>query len=305
MDNIANMLAVALSENEVRYISWERIEEEIRLKACQVIIWEERLDGFGNLIRIKDYLRQIIADTDTDHKIIFMTLDVGLCNYRLQQIDPAWDAVEQLSFLSTQRFGQTGIFDSFHYELKQSPGQVFTIECPHDLRTGLAELLKEVNTASLLSMGIFAAYNYACKVVPKIDTGHKVFWRASSRGAQQLLEIEAGEFVALHVSSRNLDGSLILKTYGDGLPTGQIIEFLNSALKNEQPYLEGVDGIYTYLGSGSHEFMELILSGGSDNISLLNPFWRWNWPDVPGADNKYGQSAFTELAEAIWLGEHV
>ncbi|MFC1480773.1 hypothetical protein ACFL6E_00825 [Candidatus Neomarinimicrobiota bacterium] len=299
------MLAVALSESEVRYISWERIEEEIRLKACQVITWEERLDGFGNLIRIKDYLRQIIADTDTDHKIIFMTMDVRMCNYRLQQIDPAWDAVEQLDFLSNQRYGQTTVFDSFHYELRHIPGQVFTIECPHDLRIGLSELLKEDETASLLSMGIFAAYNYACKVVPNIDTGHRIIWRASSRGAQQLLEIDSGEFVALHISSRNGDGSLGLQTYGAGLPEGQIIEFLNSAVKNEQPDLEGIDGIYTYFGSGSHEFMELILSGESDNISLLNPFWRWNWPDVPGADNKYAQSAFTELAEAIWLDEHV
>ena len=299
------MLAVALSESEIRYMSWERIEEEIRLKACQVITWDERLDGFSSLIRIKDYLRQIIADTETDHRVIFMTLDVGLCNYRLQQIDPAWDAEEQLNFHSELRYGQTKIFDSFHYELKQAPGQVFTIECPHDLRTGVAELLNEDKTASLLSMGIFAAHNYARKVVPKIDTGHKIIWRASSRGAQQLLEIDAGEFVALHVSSRTNDGGLGLRTYGAGLPAGQIIEFLNAAIKNEQPGLEGVDGIYTYLGSGSHEFMELILSGESDNIVLLNPFWRWNWPDVPGADNKYGQSAFTELAEAVWLGEHV
>ncbi len=299
------MLAVALSKSEIRYISWELVEDETRLKACQVIPFEERLDGFGSLIRIEDYLRQIIADTDTNHQVIFMTLDVGLCNYRLQQIDPAWEVAEQLDFISAQRYGVSDVYDSFHYEMKHTPGHIFTVECPRNMRTSVAALLNENDTAGLLSMGIFSAHNYARKVAPQIDAGHQVIWRASSQGVQQLLELDEGEFVALHTSTRKGNGALGLQSYGMGLPEDQIIEFLNAAWSDEQAKLAGVDKIYTYFGSGSHEFMEMILSSGEEHITLLNPFVHWNWPAVPGADNKYNQSAFTELAEAIWLGEHV
>ncbi|MCH7497827.1 MAG: hypothetical protein IH971_08250 [Candidatus Marinimicrobia bacterium] len=301
------MLAIAFSGHELRYIHWTRTGAEVRLNACQVIPWESELDPFRDVARVRDLIQRIIVDTgDADETPIFVTVDAGLCHFALQEIDPQWNAREQLDFIQRERFGDEPLYASFQYPLSLGAGQYLNVDCPMVLRRAVENALPA--TADLphsLSVGLFAAHSYAQRVVPALERGRRLFWRTSAGGHDQFLEIEDGEFKAIHFFQRHATAVQHLRTIGQSGLQVAIATFVEQLSGGREAEFPEVDDVFVYLGSGSSSFLEGVLQVEQSALSLLNPFWRWNWPEVPEADNRFTQSAFTELADAVWAGQDV
>ncbi len=275
--------------------------------ACQVLPWEQALDGFHNVSQIRDTIRQISEEVLADSPSrISIALDAEFCNYSLMEIDPTWSADEQLEFSLHQRFGDTPFFRSFQYPVDAANGVYLNIDCPVVLRraihTALASFRQEKH---LLAIGIFSAFSYALRNNSSLEHGRHLFWRASSHGRDQWLEINNGEFQALHLMDR--DGSRVrhVHTVGHSRLKKAIASFIEQLGDGQDALFPEVETVYTYLGSGHPDFLAAIFERELSSISLLNPFWQWNWPDVPEADNRFEQSAFVELANSIWQQNNV
>ncbi|UCD38444.1 MAG: hypothetical protein JSW54_02920, partial [Fidelibacterota bacterium] len=118
-------------------------------------------------------------------------------------------------------------------------------------------------------------------------------------------EILDGEFIALHFFNRTVTKVRPLTTIGRSHLQEPIVDFIEQLSDGQDAMFPEVDSVFSYLGSGGTGFLEQILEIEQSTLSLLNPFWRWNWPEVPEADNRFTQSAFSELADAVWAVQHV
>ncbi|UCH61869.1 MAG: hypothetical protein JSU77_08645 [Fidelibacterota bacterium] len=301
------MLAIAFSGHEVRYINWDRSGEDVRLIACQVIPWEREVDPFRDVARIREMIQRIIAEIRDDEATpVYLTLDAGLCHFSVMEIDPAWNAKEQLDFIQRTRFGSESLYASFQYPVESGAGSYLNVDCPTVLRRAVKSALPHIDSAThLLNIGVFSAYSYAKRVVPALERGRRLFWRASERGPDQFLEIQEGAFQALHFFERDASKVRPCTTVGDSRLQEPIVAFVEQLAEGQETSFPEVENVFVYLGSGDTGFLEHVLQVEQSALSLLNPFWRWNWPDVPEADNRFTQSAFSELADAVWVAEHV
>lgn len=302
------MLAIAVSSREVRYINWDKQIDEVKLVACQVIPWEQEVDGFHNVASIREMIQRVLAEVkDEDKSLVYVTLDAAFCNYSVMEVDPGWDVKEQLGFIRQNRFGDRPFYDSFQFALSDNSGLYLNVDCPVVLRRAVYAALPQNNGAAAhqLSIGIFSAYSYASRVVPGLDRGRRLFWRASERGDDQFLEVQDGQFQALHLLQR--DGSKVVQvtTVGRHDLKEPIAAFVEQLTGGEDALFPEVESVFVYLGSGNADFLAGILGREQSSLSLLNPFWRWNWPEVPEADNRFTQSAFSELADAVWATQRV
>lgn len=300
------MLAIAVSGHEVRYFIWERIGEEVSLQSCQVIPWGQELDGFHNVAAIRDMIQRIIADVpERDRLVTYVSLDAGFCQYSLLEIDPHWDANDQLGYIRDSRIGDITLYDSFQYPMTHVAGQYLNIDCPIVLRKAItAGLPDNPKTRRYLTIGLFSAYSYASRVVPALDRGRHLFWRISGSGQDQFLEVDDGEFRGLHLMDRE-NGHVEVRTVGDDSLQKPIIALVEQLMQGEDAPFPEVEDVFVYHGSGDTTFLEHLFSREQSSLALMNPFWRWNWPNVPDADNRYLQSAFAELADAIWVHQRV
>ena len=301
------MLAIAFTDQEVRYINWDRSGEEVRLIACQVIPWEREIDPFRDVARIREMIQRIIAEAkEVETAQVYLTLDAGLCHFSVMEIDPAWNAKEQLDFTQRSRFGPGLLYASFQYPIENSPGCYLNVDCPKVLRRAVKSALPEADLAThFLSIGVFSAYSYAKRVVPALERGRRLFWRTSERGPDQFLEIEEGVFRALHFFRRDASKGHPCTTIGNSHLQGPIAAFVERLTDGQDASFPEVEDVFVYLGSGGTGFLERVMQTEQSTLSLLNPFWRWNWPEVPEADNRFTQSAFSELADAVWAAERV
>ncbi|MFB0516022.1 MAG: hypothetical protein ACETWG_05390 [Candidatus Neomarinimicrobiota bacterium] len=301
------MLAIAISGFEVRYFVWDRSGEEVRLVACQVIPWERELDPFLDVAHIRDMIQQILAEASEDATApVYLTLDAAFCHFSLLEVDPAWDASEQLEYILRNRFGTEPLYASFQYPLVSDLGLYLNVDCPLVLRRAVQTALPTKSTADhLLSIGVFSAYNYAKRVVPALERGRRLFWRTSEHSLDQFLEIQDGEFRALHFLERNTSRVSLLKTVGHSRLQEPIAAFVEELQEGRDAIFPEVESVFVYLGSGGTDFLERVMRSEQTTLALLNPFWRWNWPEVPEADNRFTQSAFSELADAVWAVKHV
>ncbi|MBA7605152.1 hypothetical protein ES703_12281 [subsurface metagenome] len=301
------MLAIAFSGHEVRYINWDRSGEKIRLIACQVIPWEREVDPFRDVACIREMIQRIIAEAnEVETAPVYLTLDAGLCHFSVMEIDPAWNAKEQLDFIQRARFGTEPLYASFQYPVENSTGFYLNVDCPTVLRRAVKSALPHTaSSAHLLNIGVFAAYSYARRVVPALERGRRLFWRASERGPDQFLEIQEGAFRALHFFERDASKVRPCTTIGNSRLQGPIAAFVEQLTDGQDAIFPEVEDVFVYLGSGGTGFLEHVMQVEQSALSLLNPFWRWNWPEVPEADNLFTQSAFSELADAVWAAEHV
>ncbi len=301
------MLAIAFSGHEVRYINWDRSGEEVRLIACQVIPWEREVDPFRDVARIREMIQRIIGEVNEDETApIYLTLDAGLCHFSTMEIDPAWNAKEQLDFTQRARFGTEPLYASFQYPVDDSTRFYLNVDCPMVLRRAVKSALPQTaSSAHFLNIGVFSTYSYARRVVPALERGRRLFWRASECGPDQFLEIQEGAFRALHFFER--DGLKVRHrtTVGNSRLQGPIAAFVEQLTEGQEASFPEVEDVFVYLGSGGTGFLEHMMRVEQSALSLLNPFWRWNWPEVPEADNRFTQSAFSELADAVWAAEHV
>ena len=302
------MLAIAVSSHELRYINWDKQVDEVRLVACQVIPWEQEVDGFHNVASIRKMIQTVLAEVEEeDQSLVYITLDAAFCNYSVMGIDPAWDVKEQLGFIRKNRFGDRPFYDSFQLALDDAAGLYLNIDCPTVLRRAVdAALPRDADGAAhQLSIGIFSAYSYANQVVPGLNRGRRLFWRASELGNDQFLEVQDGQFQALHLLQR--DGSKVVQvtTVGRSDLKEPLAAFVEQLMGGEDALFPEIESVFVYLGSGNADFLASILGREQSSLSLLNPFWRWNWPEVPEADNRFTQSAFAELADAIWVSQRV
>ncbi len=301
------MLAIAFSGHELRYIQWERSGDEVRLLASQVIPWGREINPFRDVARVRDLLQKIIAEAGTsDGTPVYITLDAAFCHFAVQQVDPEWDTEEQLDSIQRGRFGSEPLYASFQFPLDDGAGDYLNVDCPMVLRRAVETALPTTSeVAHFLSIGLFSAHSYAQRVVPALDRGSRLFWRSSADGSEQFLEIRHGAFRALHFFQRTPDDVRHLRTIGNGRLVEPIAEFVRQLQDGQNAIFPEVDNVFVYLGSGDTAFLEEVLAVEQSTLSLLNPFWRWNWPEVPEADNRFTQSAFTELADAIWAVEDV
>ncbi|UCD39091.1 MAG: hypothetical protein JSW54_06320 [Fidelibacterota bacterium] len=301
------MLAIAISAHEIRYIIWERSGEELQLVGCQVIPWEHELNPFRDVARIRDMIQRIVAEAGVNKTgPVYVTLDASFCHFSLAEVDPTWNAEEQLEFISLCRFGGESLYTSFQYPLADTSGLFLNIDCPSLMRRAIQTVLPANSSYShSLSVGVFSAYSYAKRVVPALERGHRLFWRASEHGPDQFLEILDGEFIALHFFNRTVSKIRPLATVGNSRLQEPIVDFIEQLSDGQDAMFPEVDSVFSYLGSGGIGFLEQILETEQSTLSLLNPFWRWNWPEVPEADNRFTQSAFSELADAVWAAQHV
>lgn len=301
------MLAIAVSEREVRYLSWESHGDEVRLLACQVIPWEQTVDGFHNIANVRELIKQITAQNAADGlPLLYLTIDASFCKYSVLEVDPAWDVGEQLDFILKCRFGSTPFYESFQYPVDLVRGLYLNIDFPVVLRRAISAALPTVGTQQqLLSIGVFSAMNYARQVVPGLERGRRMFWRVSEDGRDQFLEILEGQFQALHLLDR--DGGQVhhITTTGRSKLRNPIATFVEQLAEGQDALFPEVENVFVYQGSGTQEFLERILEREQSSVSLLNPFWRWNWPEAPEADNRFNQSAFAELAHAVWAVKRV
>lgn len=301
------MLAIAVSEREIRYFSWEHHSDEVRLLSCQVIPWELPVDGFHNIAAVRELVKQIVADNSAEGMPgLYLTLDAAFCKYSILDVDPAWNVREQLDFVLKCRFGDTPFYESFQYPVDAITGRYLNIDCPVVIRRAINAALPVGGARDqLLSIGLFSAMKYAQKVVPGLERGRRMFWRVSSDGQDQFLEILDGEFQALHMLER--DGGRVqnITTTGQSKLRHQIASFVEQLADGEDALFPEVDNVFAYQGSGDTDMLEQMLEREQSSVSLLNPFWRWNWPETPDADNRYTQSSFSELAYAIWAVKHV
>ncbi|UCH63493.1 MAG: hypothetical protein JSU77_03315, partial [Fidelibacterota bacterium] len=114
-----------------------------------------------------------------------------------------------------------------------------------------------------------------------------------------------GAFQALHFFERDASKVRPCTTVGDSRLQEPIVAFVEQLAEGQETSFPEVENVFVYLGSGDTGFLEHVLQVEQSALSLLNPFWRWNWPEVPEADNRFTQSAFSELADAVWAAEHV
>jgi len=142
-------------------------------------------------------------------------------------------------------------------------------------------------------------------VVPALDRGRRLFWRVSEGGLDQFLEIQEGTFKALHFYERNNSVVRHSATIGNSNLQEAIIAFLRQLNEGRDASFPEVENVFAYLGSGGTDFLEQTMQVQQSTLAILNPFWRWNWPEVPEADNRFTQSAFSELADAVWVAENV
>lgn len=301
------MLAIALSGRELRFINWDSSGDEVQLVACQVLPWDEEVNGFQHVARIREVIQRVLGEVKVEENTpVYVTLDASFCHYSVVEVDAAWDVAEQLSFVRETRLGETPLFDSFQYPLDPLSGRYFNIDCPVVLRRTInAALPKRDFGEHILSIGLFSAYNYAKRVVPGLDRGGRLFWRVSASGNDELLEIQQGQFQAIHLIEREGDSVRHIHTVGDSQLQGSITSFIELASAGEDAQLPEIETVFAYLGAGDGQFLEKIFAVEQSTLSLLNPFWRWNWPEVPEADNRFTQSAFAELADAIWATQRV
>ena len=301
------MLAIALSGHEVRYVNWGRSGEEVRLIACQLIPWEREIDPFRDVARLREMIQRILNETGEDEtEPVYLTLDAGFCHFSVQEVDPAWDAKEQLDFIQRDRFGAEPLYASFQYPLGNNSGLYLNIDCPIVLRRAIKSALPpEAASTHSLNIGVFSAYSYAKRVVPALERGRRLFWRASERGPDQFLEIQEGTFRALHFLERDTSRMRPCTTIGNSHLQEPIAAFVEQLAEGQDATFPEVEDVFVYLGSGGTGFLEQVMQIEQSTLSLLNPFWRWNWPEVPEADNRFTQSAFTELADAVWVAQHV
>ena len=301
------MLAIAVSEREVRYLSWENYSDEVRLLACQVIPWEQPVDGFHNIAAVRELIKQIVADNAIEGLPgLYLTLDAAFCNYSLVDVDPAWDVRDQLDFILRSRFGSTPFYESFQYPVDATQGRYLNIDCPVVIRRAVnAALPGSGRDDQLLSIGLFSAMKYAQKVVPGMERGRCLFWRISSDGRDQFLEVLDGEFKALHMLERDDGRVQHIITTGQSSLRHQIATFVEQLAEGQDALFPEVENVFVYQGSGPTDILERMLEREQSSVSLLNPFWRWNWPEVPEADNRFSQSSFSELAYAVWAMKHV
>ncbi len=301
------MLAIAVSGHEVRFIIWDRSGEEVRLVACQVIPWEHEIDPFRDGARVREMIQRILAEADElETAPVYLTLDAEFCHFSVLEVDPAWDAREQLEFILRSRYGPESLYASFQYPLVSGSGQYLNVDCPMVLRRVIrAALPPQTGSDHFLSIGVFSAYSYASRVVPALERGRHLFWRASECSPDQFLEIQDGEFRALHFFERNAFTAHPLKTIGNSRLQKPIVAFVEELIEGQDAIFPEVESVFVYLGSGGSGFLEQVMQTEQTTLSLLNPFWRWNWPEVPEADNRFTQSVFSELAGAIWAVKHV
>ena len=116
--------------------------------------------------------------------------------------------------------------------------------------------------------------------------------------------MDKGEFRALHLLDRAND-NLRVDSIGDHELQKPIVSLVEQLLEGEDAPFPEVGNIFVYQGSGDSDFLERVFEHEQSSLSLMNPFWRWNWPNVPDADNRFSQSAFAELADAIWVAPNV
>ena len=296
------MLAIAISGYEIRYIIWDRVEGEVQLVGCQVIPWEDQLDPFRDVAQVRDMIHRIVSEAGQANTYpIYLSLDAGLCHFSLLEIDPAWSPREQLDFISTSRFGQDPLYASFQYPLWDESRFFLNVDCPQVLRRAIRFALPESSSNShSLSIGLFSTYSYTKRVVPALERGRRLFWRTSEFSSDQFLEILDGEFRALHFFERSTTGMSHIKTVGRSNLQEPILDFYGQLRQGRDAIFPEVESVFIYLGSGGTEFLEQMLDVEQSTLSLLNPFWRWSWPEMPEADNRFTQSAFSELADAIW-----
>jgi hypothetical protein len=301
------MLAIAISGYEIRYIIWDRSEEEVQLVACQVIPWESEVDPFRDVARVRDMIQRIVSEAvQVSPGPVYLTLDAGFCHFSTLEVDPSWYPRDQLDFISQCRFGAEPLYASFQYPLSGDSRFFLSVECPQVLRSAIRTALPEsASNSHSLSIGLFSTYSYAKRVVPALERGRRLFWRTSEFSPDQFLEILDGEFKALHFFQRTATGMSHIKTVGSSNLKEPIIDFCGQLGQGRDAIFPEVESVFVYLGSGSTGFLEGVLSTNQSTLSLLNPFWRWNWPEVPEADNRFTQSAFSELADSIWAIQDV
>jgi hypothetical protein len=302
------MIAIALSGHEIRYIIWESEGEEVQLIACQVMPWEHEVDPFQNTAQIRNIIGQIIAESPNSLETpVFLTVDANFFHFSILEIDPLWDPREQLEFIFQNRFGENEpLYSSFQFPLAALPGWYLNIDCPAVFRRAFQSSLPLLQgNGHFLSVGVFSAYSYASRVVPALQRGRRLFWRASEHGLDHFLEIEDGEFKALHFFQRDETAVRHLSTVGKSHLQKPISSFIEEVSEGREAVFPEVENIFVYQGSGSPQFLERVWEIEQSTLSLMNPFWRWNWPDVPEADNRFTQSAFTELADAVWMARSV
>lgn len=300
------MLAIAYSGHEVRYFRWENDGDDVRLIACQVIPWAQEVDAFNNVASIRDMTQRIIGETNNgDPASIYITIDANFCNFTMMEIDPNWDTTEQLVFAKHNRFGNTAFYDAFQYPLNIELGQYLNVDCPVVLRRAVLSALPRTGRRfQRLSIGVFSAFNYAQRVVPGMAHGRWLFWRCSKDNVDQFLEINESVFQAVHLVSSNADGTHKIKTIGVSTLQEGLMSFIDQLENGQDADFPEVEKVFVYHGSGDTDFLQGIFNREQSSLSLMNPFWRWNWPKVPEADNPITQSAFTELADAIWMTRH-
>lgn len=301
------MLAISLSAREVRYINWDRQGEEVSLIACQLIPWDKEVDPFHDVARFRDIIHSIVHEVDEDMaNPVYLALDAGFCHFSVLEIDAAWNAKEQLDFIQSSRHGNEPLYASFQYPLDNGSGLYLNIDCPMLLRQAIESVLPSgVTSAHTMNIGIFSAFSYAKRVVPALDRGRRLFWRVSEGGLDQFLEIQEGAFRALHFYERNNTVVRHSATIGDSNLQEAIIAFLRQLNEGKDASFPEVENVFAYLGSGGTDFLERTILVQQSTLAILNPFWRWNWPEVPEADNRFTQSAFSELADAVWMAENV
>ncbi|MCH7573557.1 MAG: hypothetical protein IIA59_00355 [Candidatus Marinimicrobia bacterium] len=300
------MLAISVSGHELRYFVWERRGEDVSLKACQVIPWSSEVDGFHNVATIRDMIQRITTEIEAgDREATYLTLDASFCQYSLVEVDPTYGVSEQLEYIKSSRIGQAPLFDSFQYPLAGAAGRYLNIDCPIVLRRAIMGVLPGNHSKNhYLTLGLFSSYSYMSRVVPALNSGRHLFWRVSGSGQDQFLEVHDGEFFALHQMDRGTD-LIKVRTIGDDTLQRPIIALVEQLMEGEDAPFPEVDNIFVYQGSGDTRFLEELFSGEQSSLALMNPFWRWNWPDVPDADNRFTQSAFAELADAVWMEQRV
>ncbi len=301
------MLAIAFSGHEVRYVNWDRSGEEVRLIACQVIPWEREVDPFRDVARFRDMIKRILAEAnEVETAPVYLTLDAGFCHFSVLEIDPTWNVNEQLDFIQRSRFGTDPLYASFQYPLGNCSRRYLNVDCPMVLRRAVKSALPhKASSTHWLNVGVFSAYSYARRVVPALERGRRLFWRASEHGLDQILEIQEGTFRALHFFEREASSVRPHTTIGNSRLQEPIMAFVEQLTRGQDASFPEVENVFVYLGSGGTGFLEHVMRIEQSTLSLLNPFWRWNWPEVPEADNRFTQSAFSELAGAVWAAEHV
>ncbi|GAH68444.1 unnamed protein product, partial [marine sediment metagenome] len=237
---------------------------------------------------------------------VYLTLDAGFCHFSVLEIDPAWNAKEQLDFIQRGRFGAEPLYASFQYPLGNCSGHYLNVDCPMVLRRAVKSALPhKASSTHWLNIGVFSAYSYARRIVPALERGRRLFWRASEHGLDQFLEIQEGTFRALHFFERDTSSVRPRTTIGNSHLQEPIMAFVKQLTEGQDASFPEVEDVFVYMGSGGTGFLEHVMRIEQSTLSLLNPFWRWNWPEVPEADNRFTQSAFSELACAVWAAEHV